>query len=58
MLNKKIPHRFDFEIGYLVKSPCGKCEFRKRFPGCAATCAIIEKIQARLASCVSCSQRD
>ena len=57
MLTANKPHRFDFEIGYLVKSPCGGFEHYARFPGCAKTCDIIEQIQARLAASVSCSQR-
>jgi hypothetical protein len=52
-----LPQRFDFEIGYLVKSPCRKCQFRNRFPDCAAGCVIIEQIQERLARTVSCSRR-
>ena len=58
MATKNLLYRFDFEIGYLIKSPCGKCKDRSRFPGCARTCDIIEQIQARLATVVSCSQRN
>ena len=58
MATKNEVHRFDFEIGYLIKSPCGGCEHYARFPGCAKTCGIIGQIQARLATSVSCSQRE
>ena len=56
MATKNRPHRFDFEIGYLIKSPCGKCVYRSSFPGCAASCDIIEQIQSHLATSVSCSK--
>jgi hypothetical protein len=55
---KNLAHRFDFDIGYLIKSPCGGCEHYVRFPGCTKTCHIIERIQTRLAASVSCSQRE
>ncbi len=50
-------HRFDFEIGYLIKSPCRQCELRSALPRCAKTCALLERIQDRLSETVSCSRR-
>ncbi|WDP92800.1 MAG: hypothetical protein HUN04_24995 [Desulfobacter sp.] len=44
---------FDFEIGYLTKSPCQNCEFRKELPKCHAECTILDQIQTRLARGVS-----
>ncbi|MCG8617624.1 MAG: hypothetical protein MI802_15505 [Desulfobacterales bacterium] len=45
--------RFDFEIGYLTKSPCLNCEFRKELPKCHAQCKMLDKIQTRLARGIS-----
>ncbi len=44
---------FDFEIGYLTKSPCLNCEFRDRLPKCHADCLILDKIQTTLARGIS-----
>jgi hypothetical protein len=44
---------FDFEIGYLEKSPCRDCFERINFPACADTCAILERIQTALAPGIS-----
>ncbi|WP_027363050.1 hypothetical protein [Desulfospira joergensenii] len=44
---------FDFEIGYLTKSPCLNCEFRKELPKCHSQCMILDKIQTTLARGVS-----
>jgi len=49
-------HRFDFEIGYLVKSPCRRCETRRRFPKCMDECKILDKIQDRMAGSISCTR--
>ena len=54
---KAYNYKYDFEIGYLVKSPCRKCEERKKFPRCADNCSIIDRIHAVLAETVSCSKR-
>ncbi|WP_319525353.1 hypothetical protein [uncultured Desulfosarcina sp.] len=49
-------HRFDFDIGYLVKSPCRECPDRHLFPGCIEGCVPLDKIHAVLANSVSCSR--
>lgn len=59
---KRLPHinakyRFDFEIGYLTKSPCKECVDRRDFPGCEDDCRILDKIHAVLSEVVSCSRR-
>ena len=41
--------RFDYDVGYLVKSPCRECENRKDFPGCIEKCEMLDKIQSLLA---------
>jgi len=40
---------FDFEIGYLTRSPCITCENRKNLPGCHEDCPILDFIQTTLA---------
>lgn len=47
--------RFDFEIGYLKKSPCLSCEKKEDLPGCSGFCEVIIRLQAELASGISCS---
>lgn len=44
---------FDFEIGYLTKSPCTNCENRSEMPKCHAQCHILDRIQNRLARGIS-----
>ena len=44
---------FDFEIGYLEKSPCRDCYERINFPACAEACNTLEKIQTVLAPGIS-----
>jgi len=48
-------HNFDFDIGYLVKSPCKGCATRERFPDCMDECSILEQIQTALADSMSCA---
>ena len=47
---------FDFEIGYLIKSPCRACGFRDRLPQCADGCPTLNQVQSLLAPGVSCSR--
>lgn len=55
---KKIyKYRFDFEVGYLVKSPCRECDIREDFPGCMKECITIDRIHEVLSYGVSCSNR-
>ena len=44
---------FDFEIGYLTKSPCRVCENRSQLPRCHDTCTILDKLQTILARGIS-----
>ena len=50
-------HRFDFEIGSLVKSPCRGCPTRHRFPRCMDDCQVLDGIHTLLANAVSCTRR-
>jgi len=54
---KPFKYRFDFEIGYLVKSPCKECEQRPLFPKCINECRILDAIHTAMAESVSCSRR-
>jgi hypothetical protein len=49
-------HRFDFEIGHLVKSPCKGCDQRDAFPGCDESCKTLDKIHSMLCDSVSCTK--
>jgi hypothetical protein len=53
---KKYRHRFDFDIGHLIKSPCRECVDRDHFPGCMDTCLSLDKIRTVLANSISCSR--
>ncbi|MFW6011949.1 MAG: hypothetical protein ACOC8R_02580 [Desulfosalsimonas sp.] len=48
---------FDFEIGYLEKSPCRDCSRRRELPVCAEQCSLLARIQTLLAKGVSCTGR-
>ena len=43
---------FDFDIGYLVKSPCRDCTTRDNLPDCVQGCDILDKIQTVLADSI------
>ena len=47
--------KFDFEIGYLVKSPCKECINRDNLPKCSNECSLLDRIQVILSRGVSCS---
>ena len=43
---------FDFDIGYLVKSPCRDCTSREDLPCCIEGCEILDQIQSVLADSI------
>jgi len=47
--------KFDFEIGYLVKSPCKECLDRNNLPKCSDECGILDKVRLILSKGISCS---
>jgi hypothetical protein len=49
--------QFDFEVGYLVKSPCKKCPHLAELPKCADSCRILDGIHSVLSRIVSCTRR-
>lgn len=53
----RLQSRFDFEVGYLVKSPCKGCPLRAEFPHCMDRCETLAQIQGVLAESVSLTRR-
>lgn len=49
-------YRFDFEIGFLIKSPCRECEHREDLPECTRGCVVLDKIHSVLSHTVSCAK--
>ena len=45
-------HSFDFDIGYLVKSPCRDWTSREDLPTCIEGCKILDQIQTVLADSI------
>ena len=56
-VNKMFSYKFDFDVGYLVKSPCKHCEILEYFPACIDTCDLLDQIHAVLSEAVSCSKK-
>ena len=54
---KKFNYKFDFDIGYLTKSPCKNCVRKKDVPSCIDECRMLDKIHVVLSEAVSCSRR-
>ena len=52
MEEKFCENSFDFDIGYLVKSPCRDCTTRDNLPDCIQGCDILDKIQTVLADSI------
>ena len=50
-------YNFDFDIGYLVKSPCRDCATQAKLPDCIQNCEILDKIQHVLADSISSESR-
>jgi hypothetical protein len=45
-------HSFDFDIGYLVKSPCRDCVSREELPNCVEGCETLDQVQTILADSI------
>jgi hypothetical protein len=50
--------RFDFEVGYLVESPCRCCDRNDELPRCARACLLLDRIQGLLTDAVACTRRN
>ena len=55
-VKKTYNHQFDFEIGYLIKSPCKDCETISCFPDCVEKCDTLVQIHTILSDSVSCTR--
>ena len=49
--------KFDFEVGYLVRSPCRVCEQINKLPTCSRSCSQLARVQTLLADSISCARR-
>ena len=52
-----VKDKFDFEAGYLTRSPCKECGTRSQFPACMNNCSLLDKIHSHLVNVISCSHR-
>lgn len=50
-----IRDKFDFEIGYLTKSPCRDCPHFHDLPSCSNECRVLDRIRIILARGISCT---
>jgi hypothetical protein len=48
---------YDFDIGYLVKSPCRHCEKANFLPGCMSRCNTLKEVQKILSQGMSSSNQ-
>ena len=44
---------FDFDVGYLVKSPCKGCISHRKFPECMDGCELLDRVQSALSDSIS-----
>lgn len=49
--------KFDFDVGYLVRSPCRACEQVGNLPACARACAQLDRVRSILADTIACTRR-
>jgi hypothetical protein len=50
---KALTQKFDYDIGYLVKSPCRDCGTYGRFPDCMDRCSVLDRVQSVLSDSLS-----
>ena len=50
--------RFDFELGYLIQSPCLTCRHQNKRPQCHDDCRRLEQIRTHLARGISTQARE
>jgi hypothetical protein len=51
--SKALSQKFDYDLGYLVKSPCRDCSTYKLFPACMDRCALLDRVQSVLSDSLS-----
>jgi hypothetical protein len=50
---KALTQKFDYDIGYLVKSPCRNCGTYAKFPNCMDRCMLLDRVQTALSDSLS-----
>jgi hypothetical protein len=50
---KALSQKFDYDTGYLVKSPCRDCGTYAAFPECMERCALLDRVQNALCDSLS-----
>lgn len=51
--SKALAQKFDYDSGYLVKSPCRNCGSYAAFPDCMDRCALLDRVQNALCDSLS-----
>jgi len=51
--SKALAQKFDYDMGYLVKSPCRGCSSYAAFPGCMERCTLLDRVQNILSDSLS-----
>jgi hypothetical protein len=51
--SRALTHKFDYDIGYLVKSPCRDCSSYAAFPDCMDRCTLLDRVQSALSDSLS-----
>ncbi len=54
--NLNFKNKFDFEVGYLRKSPCKTCNKKHESPRCFENCLVIDQIQTFLIGVLHCNR--
>lgn len=54
-LTVKRKSKFDFDCGYIIKSPCRDCRQTKNLPYCSKNCLLLHQVQTRLVGTISSS---
>jgi hypothetical protein len=50
---KALSQKFDYDMGYLVKSPCRGCATYPVFPECMDRCSLLDRVQNVLCDSLS-----
>ncbi len=50
---KALTQKFDYDMGYLVKSPCRDCGTYGKFPDCMDRCSVLDRVQTALSDSLS-----
>ncbi len=50
---RALAQKFDYDIGYLVKSPCRDCGTYGLFPECMDRCTTLDRVQNALCDSLS-----